>query len=635
MRSKWLFRGRRLVAPLGLAALFIALSWLGLSGRSRPAGAHTSTALTVCAAGCSYATINDALSDALAGDTVLVLPGIYTETIQLKAGVALVGTPVLTVLNGNGVGPVVRAEGSDILSNTLFSGFVVRGGVASQGAGLYIAGGASPTLSGLIVRNNSGGDLTNSKGAGMFVTGNSAPQLQLSTFFSNTAGSGAAIYADGAPVQVRGNAFEINIAGLTGGAIVLSNTTATVYSNTFVANIAGLSGGALYLGGGNPTIDNNIIFGLNTAGGSGGGIAVAGGTALIKHNRVISNTATQQGGGIAVSDGAAPTIHNNLISSNGNSGVGVNSRGAGISINGAAGLVRNNTIAYNSDGSGEGIWIEGASTTPTIVNNIIVSNTYGIRGPTKGGGYPTPVISYNDVWSNPSGNMVGENIAGKEQADGNISEDPLFVTGPLGWYYLSQTETSYSKAVDTGLGNAAEVGLDDRTTRTDGLPDSDAVDMGYHYRLPSPVVSVISQFISGVLTITANTTITIEFPSDAVTRPVTITAGITTTRPVSTGSQYLGPIFFIEAEDEEGTSVTSFSNPFSITVDYNEGDLNGIEEDSLTMAYWDTAAEEWQTIATEVDTQTNRIISTLDHLTTFAVLEQVGDHRIYVPLLIR
>ncbi|HBY94789.1 MAG TPA: hypothetical protein DEP84_12665 [Chloroflexi bacterium] len=633
MRSKWLFRGR-LVIPLGLAAFLIALSWLGLAGRSQPVAASASS-LTVCPTGCPYVTINDALSDSVAGDVILVLPGIYTETIQLKAGVKLYGTPVLTVLNGNGDGPVVRAEGNGILSDTIFSGFVVSGGAATQGAGIYIADGASPTLSGLIVRNNSGGNLTESKGAGMFVTGNSAPQLRLSTFFSNTAGSGAAIYADGAPVQLGGNAFEVNIAGLAGGAIVLSNTTAAVYSNTFVANIAGLSGGALYINGGSPTIDNNIIFGFNSAGGSGGGIAVDGGTALIKHNRVVSNTATQQGGGIAVSNGAAPTIHNNLITNNGNSGVGVNSRGAGISINGAAGLVRNNTIAYNAEGSGEGVWIEGSSATPTIVNNIIVSNTYGIRGPTKGGVYPTPEISANDVWSNPSGNMMGANIAGKEYADGNISEDPLFVTGLHGYYYLSQTESRYSKGVDAGLGAAADVGLDDRTTRTDGLPDSDAVDMGYHYRLPPPIATVISQFAGGVLTLTANTTITIDFPADVVTRPVTVTAGITTSHPISPGSEYLGPVFSIDAEDEEGNSVTGFSNPFSIIIHYDESDLEGIDENTLTLSYWDTASEAWEGILTTVDAEANTMTAELNHLTTFAAMGQVGRYRIYLPLLVR
>ena len=62
--------------------------------------------------------------------------------------------------------------------------------------------------------------------------------------------------------------------------------------------------------------------------------------------------------------------------------------------------------------------------------------------------------------------------------------DPLFVFGPAGCDYLSQTaagQTSDSPCVDTGSGTAAELGLSALTTRTDENPDTGDVDMGYHY----------------------------------------------------------------------------------------------------------------------------------------------------------
>jgi len=61
--------------------------------------------------------------------------------------------------------------------------------------------------------------------------------------------------------------------------------------------------------------------------------------------------------------------------------------------------------------------------------------------------------------------------------EGNIPENPLFVAGTLGDYYLDPD----SPCVDAGSMSADEAGLSDRTTRADGLPDTGIVDMGFHY----------------------------------------------------------------------------------------------------------------------------------------------------------
>ncbi len=64
---------------------------------------------------------------------------------------------------------------------------------------------------------------------------------------------------------------------------------------------------------------------------------------------------------------------------------------------------------------------------------------------------------------------------------GNIAADPLFVTGPQGDYYLSQTaagQSLQSPCADAGDPNSP---LLSGTTRTDELEDQDIVDLGYHY----------------------------------------------------------------------------------------------------------------------------------------------------------
>ena len=75
------------------------------------------------------------------------------------------------------------------------------------------------------------------------------------------------------------------------------------------------------------------------------------------------------------------------------------------------------------------------------------------------------------------------NIEGLYDGVGNISENPRFVTGPSGDYYLRQIaagQDADSPCVDKG-GDVMTFGLDQMTTRTDGEPDTDRIDMGYHY----------------------------------------------------------------------------------------------------------------------------------------------------------
>jgi len=66
----------------------------------------------------------------------------------------------------------------------------------------------------------------------------------------------------------------------------------------------------------------------------------------------------------------------------------------------------------------------------------------------------------------------------------NIDADPLWVSGPLGDFYLSQKRAGQDKnspCVNKGDGTAKELGLKKYTTRTDHKKDRKRVDMGYHY----------------------------------------------------------------------------------------------------------------------------------------------------------
>jgi hypothetical protein len=117
----------------------------------------------------------------------------------------------------------------------------------------------------------------------------------------------------------------------------------------------------------------------------------------------------------------------------------------------------------------------------SVENCIVTGNTasddltpvYGIWVP--------PYVGYNWIRHSNSWNNKdnwGQTIGGVEPGEGCISVDPIFMKGPLGDFYLSNS----SPCVDSGSEPSIALELyNGFTTRTDGKWDTGTVDMGYHY----------------------------------------------------------------------------------------------------------------------------------------------------------
>ena len=152
---------------------------------------------------------------------------------------------------------------------------------------------------------------------------------------------------------------------------------------------------------------------------------------------------------------------------------------------------------------GGGIFCEFA--TVKIMNCTIADNTALKRGGAIMSYYSAPKITNSILWGNaPSEIFVFygpftisySDVQGGYQGINILDTDPRFVAGPLGDYYLSQFEagqiddnlphgqSSDNPCVDAGnrmvgpLPKHARFG----TTRTDGVPDSGMIDLGFHYR---------------------------------------------------------------------------------------------------------------------------------------------------------
>ncbi len=174
-------------------------------------------------------------------------------------------------------------------------------------------------------------------------------------------------------------------------------------------------------------------------------------------------------------------IKSNLLYKNGKSGIS-------LSDNCIDNIISHNTCFQNQE---NGVLIEADSNNNELKDNIIVNN--GLAGISVINSTNT-ANSYNDVWNN------NPNYQGVSAGEGEISDNPLFVdpdgeddilggnNGEDDCFCLSQVSAGQSQdssCVDSGSGNSSDLGMEDKTTRSDNIGDSGIVDMGYHYNLAS------------------------------------------------------------------------------------------------------------------------------------------------------
>jgi len=218
------------------------------------------------------------------------------------------------------------------------------------------------------------------------------------------------------------------------------------------------------------------------------GNAAEGASLTGTENVLLAGFAITSGGGdyngIWIED-CSPTIRNCMITAS--------KHGVGCANSGSP-LLLNCLIAGNLN---VGYWQTG-SVAATITNCTVADNaTYGIV-PWWGSVTMTNVIVYgngDDIGGDPARftatycNVGDGDFAG---SDGNISADPLFVSGPLHAHYLSQLAAGQgadSPCVDAG-DPVTPVGLDRQTTRTDSTRDTGTIDMGYHAAYALRVTSI-------------------------------------------------------------------------------------------------------------------------------------------------
>lgn len=374
-----------------------------------------------------YPTIQAAISAAASGDTVIVMPGTYTGSGNKNLDF---GGKAITVRSVDPNDPAIVAA-TVIDCEYSGRGFYFHSGETADS----VAAGFTITK-GFVV-----------SGGGISCDG-SSPTINNCTFIGNkiyyTNGKGGGMYNTDSNPILNNCQFINNIAGYGGG---IYNYRSDPYLNNclFIENSIDLlfdgEGGGIYNGYlCYPTlidcqfIENSAFY--------GGAISQEYSVMTANNCIFIGNSADSKGGGIA----------NNLSNL----------------------TLTNCTFAGNLAEDGKAI-VSDRNPSPTGMSEIYVTNCILWDGGNEifKNEYTWTVITYNDIQGGYSGT-------------GNINLDPLFVTGPSGACYLSQTAAGQavnSPCVDSGSASAASFGLDTLTTRTDQITDAGVVDMGYHYAL--------------------------------------------------------------------------------------------------------------------------------------------------------
>ncbi|UCF17196.1 MAG: hypothetical protein JSW59_07000, partial [Phycisphaerales bacterium] len=191
---------------------------------------------------------------------------------------------------------------------------------------------------------------------------------------------------------------------------------------------------------------------------------------------------------------------NNLINNN-----GAGRDGGGLSINWFAdAVIANCTFVSNAtpgtlgqpDRTGFGGGLFTSHGNNALVTDSIFWENFALKGSAMavGGNFdsdkqPSTLTVTHSLVKDARAGVWVEPGSTLHWAVGNISDDPLFATGRLDDYYLSQIVSGQgrnSPALDAGSDYASAVDLTGYTTRTDDVRDTGLVDIGYHHPKEQP-----------------------------------------------------------------------------------------------------------------------------------------------------
>lgn len=205
-------------------------------------------------------TIQGAITASVAGDEIIVAPGVYNETINMMGKAVTLrsinpnnaGVITATIIDA-GSGP---SAGTVVTCNSGEGAATVILGLTITGVGGMDNVNSSPTVTNCTFAGNSGG------GGGM-TNSSSSPTVTNCIFTGNTAGMGGGMrnVNNSSPI-VTNCIFTGNTATPNGGGMINDGINGpTVINCTFTGNTADSTGGGMFNSFGSPTVTNCILWG--------------------------------------------------------------------------------------------------------------------------------------------------------------------------------------------------------------------------------------------------------------------------------------------------------------------------------------------------------------------------------------
>jgi uncharacterized membrane protein len=322
-----------------------------------------------------YGRLQEALDNAMFGDTIQVAEGTCYESILIDKDITILGSwkkdfsDYVRTAEGYIIANISHVDASyttnrvATIANTVSEASISRlvfqnsdtasnGGCilsqadhlalsivgldfchAANGGGIYVSQGTVDMDRVWIWSNRADGD-----GGGIYAGANVTVTFGASIWNNEaTGGSGGGLYAAGGSQVYGGGSFSSNTAA-SGGGIYGVGATLVLYGTDVDGNQASAgNGGGIYVTGGCLLEAVNLGLSDNTATGSGGGLyrSDAGGSALVYHATIHGNDANApagQGGGV-YNVGSAMVISASIVANNtASAGSGIYGGGSGVAV---------------------------------------------------------------------------------------------------------------------------------------------------------------------------------------------------------------------------------------------------------------------------------------------------------------